>query len=39
MSEKPLKTDEQLIAEFQNGNENAFVELVDRYKDRLVNNL
>ncbi|MCF7824315.1 MAG: sigma-70 family RNA polymerase sigma factor [Candidatus Marinimicrobia bacterium] len=30
-------SDEQLIAEFQGGDERAFVELVDRYKDRLVN--
>ncbi|NQV16720.1 sigma-70 family RNA polymerase sigma factor [bacterium] len=37
MTQVNLKTDEELIAEFQAGNENAFVELVDRYKDRLIN--
>lgn len=30
-------TDEELIAEFQNGNETAFNELVRRYKDPLTN--
>ncbi len=30
-------TDEQLIAQFQQGDEGAFVQLVDRYKDRLIN--
>jgi RNA polymerase sigma-70 factor (ECF subfamily) len=29
-------TDEQLIARFQAGDENAYVELVNRYKDRLM---
>ncbi len=37
MNEIVRKTDEQLIAEFQGGDELAFVELVDRYKDRLIN--
>jgi len=37
MNEKPVVTDEQLIADFQAGDDRAFVELVDRYKDRLVN--
>ncbi len=37
MSENQIKTDEQLIAEFQADDDRAFVELVDRYKDRLVN--
>jgi RNA polymerase sigma-70 factor (ECF subfamily) len=37
MTDNTPKTDEQLIAEFQGGNELAFVELVDRYKDRLIN--
>ena len=37
MNENNTVTDEQLIANFQNGDEHAFVELVDRYKDRLVN--
>lgn len=36
MVEKKIISDEQLIAEFQAGDERAFVELVDRYKDRLV---
>lgn len=30
-------TDEELIAQFQNGDENAYIELVRRYKDRLIN--
>ncbi len=30
-------TDEELIAEFQKGNEKAYYELVKRYKDRLLN--
>lgn len=30
-------TDEELIASFQQGNERAYLELVRRYKDRLVN--
>lgn len=33
------KTDEQLISDFQNGNEDAYVELVGRYKDKLTNYL
>ncbi len=37
MNERIEKTDEELIAEFQAGDDNGFVELVDRYKDRLVN--
>jgi len=37
MLENNQITDEQLMAEFQGGDERAFVELVDRYKDRLVN--
>ncbi|NQV29771.1 MAG: sigma-70 family RNA polymerase sigma factor [Candidatus Marinimicrobia bacterium] len=37
MSEQNIKTDEQLIAEFQAGDDQGFVELVDRYKDRLIN--
>ena len=32
-----LYTDEQLIGRFQAGDERAFVELVNRYKDRLFN--
>jgi len=30
-------TDEQLIARFQAGDENAYIELVNRYRDRLIN--
>ena len=37
MSNLSEMTDEQLIAAFQQGDENAFVQLVDRYKDRLIN--
>lgn len=37
MNDLKDKTDEQLIAAFQQGDENAFVLLVDRYKDRLTN--
>ena len=29
--------DEELILQFQKGNENAYVELVDRYKNKLIN--
>ncbi|MDP6169826.1 MAG: sigma-70 family RNA polymerase sigma factor [Candidatus Marinimicrobia bacterium] len=32
-----LYTDEQLIGRFQAGDERAYVELVNRYKDRLLN--
>lgn len=35
--EKKTLTDEQLIANFQAGEESAFIELVNRYKDRLLN--
>ena len=34
---KPKITDEQLIKDFQNGNEVAFTRLVNRYKDRIYN--
>jgi len=30
-------TDEELIANFQNGDEQAYIALVNRYKDRLIN--
>ncbi|MEC9049456.1 MAG: sigma-70 family RNA polymerase sigma factor [Candidatus Neomarinimicrobiota bacterium] len=30
-------TDEQLIGRFQAGDENAYIELVNRYRDRLIN--
>ena len=30
-------TDEELISRFQKGDERAYVELVNRYKDRLLN--
>ena len=32
-----IYTDEELISRFQNGDERAYVELVNRYKDRLLN--
>ena len=32
-----IYSDEELIKEFQEGNEDAFVELVERYKDKLIN--
>ena len=36
--EKPLVyTDEDLIERFQNGDEQAYIELVNRYRDRLMN--
>ena len=34
---KYLYTDEQLISRFQAGDENAYVELVNRFKDKLTN--
>ncbi len=37
MSEKISYTDEELIARFQQGDERAYIELVRRYKDRLMN--
>ena len=32
-----IYSDEQLMARFQNGDENAYIELVNRYRDRLLN--
>jgi len=32
-----LYTDEQLIARFQSGDERAYIELVNRFRDRLIN--
>ena len=32
-----IYTDEKLIRRFQDGDERAYVELVNRYKDRLLN--
>ncbi len=41
MTERPTarhgKSDEELITEFQNGDEAAFTQLVGRYKDQLIN--
>ena len=34
---KYLYSDEQLISRFQAGDENAYVELVNRFKDKLTN--
>ncbi len=36
MTEKFVYTDEELIGRFQRGDENAYIELVHRYKDRLM---
>ncbi len=35
--EKIKYTDEELVKRFQNGDERAYIELVKRYKDRLLN--
>ena len=32
-----IYSDEQLMSLFQGGDENAYIELVNRYKDRLLN--
>ena len=32
-----IYSDEQLMTHFQEGDENAYIELVDRYKDKLIN--
>ena len=32
-----IYSDEQLIAQFQSGNETAYIELVNRYRDRIIN--
>ncbi|MFL3013435.1 MAG: RNA polymerase sigma factor [Candidatus Neomarinimicrobiota bacterium] len=34
---KYIYSDEQLMVLFQSGNENAYIELVNRYKERLIN--
>ena len=36
MDKQFVYTDEELIARFQNGDEQAYVELVNRYRDRLM---
>ena len=36
MDKEFVYTDEELIARFQNGDEQAYVELVNRYRDRLM---
>ena len=36
-SQKILYSDEQLMSLFQGGDENAYIELVNRYKDKLIN--
>ena len=36
MDKQFVFTDEELIARFQNGDEQAYVELVNRYRDRLM---
>ena len=30
-------TDEELMKRFQNGDENAYIELVNRYRDKILN--
>ena len=37
MDKKFIFTDEELISRFQNGDEQAYIELVNRYKDKLIN--
>mgnify|MGYP003308406444 CR=1 FL=1 len=34
---KYVYTDEELMSKFQSGNQDAYIELVNRYKDRLIN--
>ena len=34
---KFIHSDEQLMLLFQGGDENAYIELVNRYKDKLIN--
>ena len=36
MDKQFIYSDEELIARFQNGDEQAYVELVNRYRDRLM---
>ena len=36
-SKSYIYSDEQLMARFQQGDENAYIELVNRYRDRLIN--
>ena len=36
MDKKFIYTDEELISRFQNGDEQAYIELVNRYRDRLM---
>ena len=36
MDKEFIYSDEELIARFQNGDEQAYVELVNRYRDRLM---
>ena len=37
MDSKFQYTDEELISRFQNGDEQAYIALVNRYKDKLIN--
>ena len=37
MDNKFQYTDEELISRFQNGDEQAYIALVNRYKDKLIN--
>ena len=37
LDKKYIYTDEELILRFQNGDENAYIELVNRYRDKILN--
>ena len=37
LDKKFIYTDEELIKRFQNGDENAYIELVNRYRDKILN--
>tara|TARA_B100000003_G_scaffold205369_1_gene218893 strand:- start:489 stop:1070 length:582 start_codon:yes stop_codon:yes gene_type:complete len=37
LDKKFIYTDEELMKRFQNGDENAYVELVNRYRDKILN--
>tara|TARA_B100000686_G_C16693783_1_gene919289 strand:+ start:201 stop:782 length:582 start_codon:yes stop_codon:yes gene_type:complete len=37
LDKKYIYTDEELMKRFQNGDENAYIELVNRYRDKILN--
>ena len=37
LDKKFIYTDEELMKRFQNGDENAYIELVNRYRDKILN--